>query len=159
MRLLLATVVAAPLWLFAAAAQTASDRHAGYYYPLPVTEETYVSRANELPRAGREMRLAFVVGLTQEQLAKPYAPSYAIFAKGDESEKLIIVATGDGGFRTLYQARALLAQLTAMARTTRLFQDLAVENVFTFFDLARLLGFDRITISDGETFSHQITLE
>ena len=53
-------------------------------------------------------RQAFIIGLTK-QLAADYAPSYAIFAKGDQSEKLIIVGMDDGQFNTIYRARALLA--------------------------------------------------
>ena len=72
---------------------------------------------------------------------------------------MIIVATGDSGFRTIYQARALLAQLTATARGTPLFRELKVEDLFTFFDLAKMLGFNQIVISDGESFSHKVSIE
>ncbi len=134
------------------------DRHAGYYYPEPVTSETYIARAVTLKDAKREVRLGFVTALTEKELARPYPPPYAVFAKGSEAEKMIIVATGDAGFHTLYQARALLAQLTATVRTTRWFREMAVEDLFTFLDLAKLLGFTQVTISDGETFSHQILI-
>jgi len=46
-----------------------------------------------------------------------------------------------------------------VARTSRLFNEFGVQEYFTFFDLAKLFGFARITISDGEAFSHQIILE
>ena len=61
--------------------------------------------------------------------------------------------------RTLYRARGVLAQLTARARGTELFRKLAVEDFFTFFDLAWMLGFQRITVSDGLAYAHQIKLE
>ena len=60
---------------------------------------------------------------------------------------------------TIYRARALLATLTAVARSSRLFQEFGVQEYFTFFDLARLFGFDRITVSNGIDFSHQIYLK
>ena len=41
----------------------------------------------------------------------------------------------------------------------QLVRDMKVDDIFTFFDLARLLGFTEITVSDGETFAHQIKLE
>jgi hypothetical protein len=34
-----------------------------------------------------------------------------------------------------------------------------VAEVFTFFDLLKILGFDQITISDGDGFAHQVLLE
>ncbi|HYM30231.1 MAG TPA: hypothetical protein VEU47_02955 [Candidatus Cybelea sp.] len=130
-----------------------------YYYPELTSREVYTARATVLPDATRASRLAFVTGLTQQQLSKPYPPTFAIFAKGSEAEKLIIVSLGDFGFRTLYQARGVLAQLSAVARTSTMFRQMKVEDIFTFLDLARLLGFTEVTISDGETFAHQIKLE
>ncbi|MEQ8349808.1 MAG: hypothetical protein RIB84_17190 [Sneathiellaceae bacterium] len=137
----------------------ADDRHEGYYYPSPVTSETYESRAQVMPEASRATRLGFVTGLTQQLLSRPYPPGYVIFAKGADAEKMIILAVGQNGFRTLFQARGLLAELTAVARSTSLLQELSVEDIFTYFDLARLLGFSQITISNGIDFSHQIELE
>jgi hypothetical protein len=131
----------------------------GYYYPDLTSREVFTSRASPLPEATRITRLAFVTNLTQQQLNKAYPPPFAIFAKGNDAQKLIIVSLGDSGFRTLYQARALLAQLTAVARTTGIVRDMKVDDIFTFFDLARLLGFVEITVSDGETFAHQVKLE
>lgn len=151
-------LVAVLLFPLAASAQS-EDRHEGYYYPSPVTSETYVARAQVMSEAVRATRLGFVTGLTQQLLSRPYPVGYVIFAKGAEAQKMIIVAQGANGFQTLFQARALLAELTAVARSTTLLQELAVEDIFTFFDLARLLGFDQITISNGIDFSHQIELE
>lgn len=153
-----AMLVAVLLFPLAAAAQS-DDRHEDYYYPSPVTSETYVARAQVMAEAVRATRLGFVTGLTQQLLSRPYPVGYVIFAKGAEAQKMIIVAQGANGFQTLFQARALLAELTAVARSTTLLQELAVEDIFTFFDLARLLGFEQITISNGIDFSHQIELE
>ncbi len=134
------------------------DRHEEYYYPKVASHETYVSRAKVMADSDRGRRLGFVSGLTQQLSDLPYAPSYAVFAKGGEGDRLIIVAYGEGQFNTLYRARALFASLTALARLTPLFQELQVEDLFTFFDLCKLLGFRTITISDGEKFAHQVAL-
>ena len=137
----------------------AADRHVGYYYPDITSQETYVARAQVLPQADREMRIGFVVAQTLGQREHSYPPRYALFAKGDEAEKMIIVGLDNASFATLYRARGVLAQLTAVARSTEFFRNLAVEDYFTFFDLARMLGFEQITISDGREFSHQIELQ
>ena len=135
------------------------DRHAGYYYPPLTSSETYEARATIMPDADRSQRLKFINNLTEQILSRPYEPQYAIFAKGDEAQKLIIVGQQPGSIDTIYRARALLATLTAVARTSRLFQEFGVQEYFTFFDLARLFGFERITISNGVEFSHQIYLK
>jgi len=118
----------------------ASDRHAGYYYPEPQTREEYEARAVTLADSDRTRRIAFVTQLTNELLTKPYPPQFVVFAKGADAEKLIIVSLYDGAFDTLYRARALLAELTSVARLSRIFQEHRVEEIFTFFDLLKLLG-------------------
>jgi hypothetical protein len=138
----------------------AANRHAGYYYPEPTSRETYNSRAQVVEQlATRANRLALVVGITHEQLDLTFTPRYVVFAKGDEADKLIIVALDDELFRTAYRMRAVLAQMTAMARASELFQSLQVEDLFTFLDLVRMLGFAQVTVSDGDRLTHQITLE
>lgn len=137
----------------------AGDRHAGYYYPPPQTIETYHARADTLEDSDRTRRIGFVIQLTQQMLSNPYPPEFAVFAKGDEAEKLLIVAMRDGVIDTLYRARALLAMLTSVSRATPLFQEYGVADYFTFFDLLKILGFAQITISDGDGFAHQVLLE
>ena len=145
--------------LMPAAAAGAAERHAGYYYPPPGSTETYTARTITIADADRKMRLGIIIGITRNMLSRPYAPGLVIFAKGDEAEKLIIVALKDDYIDTLYRARALLAQLTSIARTTPLLQELGLADFLTFFDLVKLLGFTQITISDGDTFAHRIILE
>ena len=150
---------AAVLIAWAPGASGAGDRHAGYYYPAPQTREVYKARTRTLPEADRRSRIAFVTGLTNRMLKNPYPPQFAIFAKGAEAEKLILVSLNSDAYNTLYRMRGLLAILTAVARSTPLFKENAVQTYFTFFDLANMLGFKIITVSDGRDFAHRIVLE
>jgi hypothetical protein len=149
--------IAAALMLPAAA--SAQDRHAGYYYPEVGTEETYKARARTLPDSDRDRRLGFVVGFMGELARDPAPLRFAVFAKGTEAEKLIIVALDDQVFATLFRARAVLANLTSRARASPLFADLGVQSLFTFYDLAKLIGFKQITISDGRNWAHRVWIE
>lgn len=143
----------------AAADEVGTDRHAGYYYPAPESSETYTARVNKLPDSDRNRRIGFVTVLTTELLNRNYAPTYALFAKGDDGEKLIIVGSMDGQLDTIYRARALFATLTAVARMTPMFQDMPDADRLTFFDLLKMLGFQQVTISDGVGFAHQVFIE
>ena len=142
-----------------AVAQEENDRHIGYYYPHPQTQETFVSRGRPLPQADRQMRVGFVVGYTTSQLEQPYPPEFVLYAKGAEAQKLIIASLDDDRMNTLYRARAVLAMMTAIARTMPIFVENGVEDSFTFFDLAKLLGFEQITVTDGRDFAHQVFLD
>lgn len=135
------------------------DHHEGYYYPKPGTFEHYPARVYSLPESDRVRRQAFVIGLTKQLVGGQYAPSYAVFAKGDVSDKLIIVALGDGQLNTIYRARALLATFTSVARSTSFFQQNTQPDESTFLDLLKLLGFKRVTVSDGRDFAHQIIID
>ncbi len=135
-----------------------ADRHEGYYYPEAASQETYVARAKTMLDASRDRRLDFVNGLTASQLASPHPPTYVVFAKGDRADRLIVVSLVSGQLDTVFRARALLAQLTALARGTPLLQDYGVDNLFTFLDVLKLMGFTRITLSDGDKFAHQVLI-
>lgn len=151
----------AGLLLFATADPVrAQDRHDNYYYPEVTSSEVYQARAQVLPNADRTMRVGFIVAQTTGQVqGRPYPPRFAMFAKGEQAEKMIIIGLDDTSFATLFRARAVLAQMTSISRGTELFRSFAVEDYFTFFDLARMLGFTQITVSDGETYAHRVDLE
>jgi len=137
----------------------AEDRHAGYYYPTPDEIEVYHTEIQPLPQASRAMRIGFVTGLTNQIFQNPYPPQAAIFAKGTEAEKLIIVALADERIDTIYRARAQLANMTSMARLLPGVQDMGIRDEFNFFDLIKLLGFTQLTISDGRNFAHQVQMQ
>ncbi len=138
---------------------TAHDRHAGYYYPTPSTSEIYEARAATLSDANRKRRILFVTELTNQMLSNPYPPPIAVYAKGTEAQKLIITSLYEDGYNTIYRMRGLLAMLSARARITPIFQEYEVEDLFTFFDLLKLLGFELVTVTDGKHFAHQITIK
>ena len=144
---------------FAAMPGKANDRHAGYYYPKPVTSEVYRPRVRKMIGANKQARIVFVTNITNSMLNKAaYPPLYAVFSKGTRQEKLIVVGIRDDAYNTIFRARALLAQLTAVARTTRIIQEQIKPGDLTFLDLLNLMGFEQMTISDGKSFSHQITI-
>ena len=152
-------VVSIVLATLAGPSAAQEGNHAGYYYPEPLTREDYVSRARTMIDADRSKRLQFVQALSLGQLDRPYPPTFAIFAKGDEAEKLIVVSMTSGYADTLYKMRGFLAILTHVSRATPLFAAFKVEEIFTFLDLLKLLGFQQLTVSDGDRYAHQILIK
>lgn len=140
------------------AAQDKPDRYVGYYYPKPAAIEIYKARAAVLPGANRKRRVAFIVHVVNERLQRPYQPTYSLFPKGGRAHKLIIISNLPGQLNTIYRVRALLATMTSVARSLPIFRDHSVEDDFTFLDLMKMLGFESVTVSDGESFTHQIIL-
>jgi hypothetical protein len=145
--------------LAAPAAVRAQDTQEGYYYPKPSVVETYQARVATLADSDRSRRLGFVTALSKEFDARPYPPTYLVFAKGDDADKLIITGMMDGQFNTVFRTRALLADLTASARLTDFFQKNAIAEYATFLDFLKLLGFKQVTVTDGAAFAQQIKIE
>lgn len=158
-RMLAAAVPLATVLWGPAIAHAQNDRHAGYYYPPPAAVEVYKARAKTMKTATRAMRIGFIVNLVSFMSERSYAPMFAIFPKGGRAQKLIVVANQAGRLNTIYRVRAMLAAMTSLARKTPVFRQKKVATIFTFLDLLMMLGFDRITISDGDRFAHQIRLE
>ena len=69
-----------------------------------------------------------------------------------------LVALDDTVFATLYRARAVLAQLTSQSRDTDFFVNNSIETSATWFDLAKLLGFKDLVITDGDAWAHRVLL-
>lgn len=130
----------------------------GYYYPEITGREIYTTRVNPLKNTGRATRLAFVTALTHLLMSKPYPSPLAVLTEGGDDDRLVVMSLGDHGFRTLYQARGVLALLAGAARSLGPLRDMQIEEGYNFFDIAALLGFQRVTISDGETFTHRVDL-
>ncbi|MCH9675910.1 MAG: molybdopterin-guanine dinucleotide biosynthesis protein A [Gammaproteobacteria bacterium] len=138
---------------------SAADRHAGYYYPPAHSNERYTGRVQTLPETNRRRRVGFITQMMNQLMESPFPPQFAVFAKGAEAEKVIISAVADGSYNTVYRMRALLAILTARARVTPIFRQYELEDVLTFLDLLKMLGFTQLTVTDGDRFSHQIFID
>jgi hypothetical protein len=132
------------------------DTYEDYYYPKITSQEVFSRVLLTPPKSDKDVRIGFATSITQAQLAAPESPRFVIFAKGEDAKKLIIIALDDNIFKTVYRARALLAQLTSNLRSNKFLgkQDLTDEG--TFYDLLQLMQFASLVISDGETWSHEV---
>lgn len=139
------------------AAASEPGAHAGYYYPPVTSEEQFERILRPMPPAPREVRVDFVTMLTAAQLAAPESPRFVFFAKGAEANKLILVALDDEVFKTLFRARAVLAQMTSNLRNGAFFRQQNVQYGATFFDMLQMMEFDTLVVSDGESWAHEVS--
>jgi hypothetical protein len=141
-----------------APAGNSDDKYIGYYYPKTTSYESFSSQMKVVDGVDRQQRIQFVTVVSTGTLQAAYRVPYAVFAKGDKAEHLIIVGLRSGELDTIYRIRALLANMTTMARTSPFFQEHTVAEDATFFDLLKLLGFTDVTVTDGEVLSHQVKI-
>ena len=142
-----------------AAAAPTEDRYIGYYYPKPTSTEVFESQLQTIAGAERAQRIQFTTVVSQGTIQSAYRVPYAVFANGEKADKMIIVGLQSGELNTIYRMRALLANMTTMSRISPLFQEKTVAEDATFFDLLKLLGFQSLTITDGEKVTHQVTIK
>ena len=135
------------------------DRYIGYYYPKPTSTEVFESQMQTIASMDRAQRIQFVTVVSQGTIQAAYRVPYAVFAKGEKGDKMIIVGLQSGELNTIYRMRALLANMTTMSRLSPFFQEKTVAEDATFFDLLKLLGFQSLTITDGEKITHQVTIK
>jgi len=157
-RILIAAIIAVSLAVASFGGAAWAAGRDSYYYPPVNSEEVFVRDLALAPIPRRAVRVGLITRITRTQLAAPESPRFVIFAKGDEAKHMIIIALDDQVFKTVYRARAVLAQLTSNVRSADFFTS-NIEDYATWFDLAKLLGFDDLVISDGATWSHRVIFE
>ena len=157
-RILIAAIIAVSLAVASFGGAAWAAGRDSYYYPPVNSEEVFARDLVLAPIPRRAVRVGFITRITRTQLAAPESPRFVIFAKGDEAKHMIIIALDDQVFKTVYRARAVLAQLTSNVRSEDFFTS-NIEDYATWFDLAKLLGFDDLVISDGATWSHRVIFE
>ena len=135
------------------------DRYVGYYYPKPTSTEVFESQMQTISTMDRAQRIQFVTIVSQGTIQAAYRVPYAVFAKGEKADRMIIVGMQQGELNTIYRMRALLANMTTMSRLSPFFQERTVAEDATFFDLLKLLGFTSVTITDGDKLTHQVTIK
>lgn len=133
------------------------DRYVGYYYPPIGSREAYHLKIREFSEASKRTRLAFVASVVHGLDKRGVLSDFIMFAKGQESDKLIIMALEDDRLNTLYRLRGHMAGLTSRTRLSRFFKDIPTDNL-TFLDLVGSLGFKIVTITDGQSITHQYTI-
>lgn len=142
-----------------AAAASVEDRYVGYYYPKPTSSEAFELTLQTITGVDRQQRVQFVTVISQGTLQSAYRVPYAVFVKGEKADRLIIVGLQRGELDTVYRQRALLANMTTMARLSPFFQEHTVAEDATFFDLLKILGFTSVTVTDGDKSTHQVIVK
>ncbi|HEY1152871.1 MAG TPA: hypothetical protein VGE73_03400 [Pseudolabrys sp.] len=143
----------------AATPKADEDRYVGYYYPKPTAVENYASPMQTIAGAERAQRVQFATVVSQGTIQSAYRVPYSVFVKGEKADKMIIVGLQPGEMSTIYRARAILANMTTMSRLSPFFQERTIADDANFYDLLKLLGFQQITISDGDKFTHQVNIK
>lgn len=139
--------------------ETGIELKAGYHYPKPIGAETRKTIVSDLETPPFEVRVQVVSGLSNVIAARPYPPIFFPLTEGDEEKIMVMMSTGSNDVETVYQARAIVDQLSSLVRNNPLFAEYGVESYASFFDVLKLWGFEMLVITDGDEFAYAFIVE
>jgi len=147
----------------AAQSSTVSDEidtltGAGVYFPPVSSTDTPEIRFEFMEEIGPQQRQAFVDQLNLATAGGERVLPIVIQAVGEDRSTLVIMNIETEAFFTPYIARALLARLTSLTRFLPAVSEMGLSPEFDIYNMASVLGFDRIVVTDGREFSHEARL-
>ncbi|MEO0607553.1 MAG: hypothetical protein AAFY82_04930, partial [Pseudomonadota bacterium] len=107
---------------------------------------------------GPQQRQAFVDQLNLATAGGERVLPIVIQAVGEDRSTLVIMNIEPEAFFTPYIARAILARLTSLTRFLPAVSEMGLSSEFDIYNMASVLGFDRIVVTDGREFSHEARL-
>jgi hypothetical protein len=79
-------------------------------------------------------------------------------AVGQDRGSLVFMYIDSEAGLTPYLARGILARLTSITRFAPAITEMGLTNEFDIYNAAAVLGFERIVVTDGREFSHEVKL-
>lgn len=131
---------------------------AGIYFPPPTSFESPQVRFAQMGGVGANQRQLFVdqvnVAATNTGRSVPVVAQ----AVGSENHTLVLIYLTAENDMTPYLARGILARLTSIARFAPAIAEMGLTAEFDIYNMAAVMGFERIVVSDGRSFAHQANL-
>ncbi|MEM6625544.1 MAG: hypothetical protein AAGB25_01850 [Pseudomonadota bacterium] len=151
------TIAAAP----EAAAETSAGvgLEAGYHYPAPQGVETATTIVSQAEKPPFEVRVQIVTAIATANAARPYPPVFFSILEGAERDTLVLLDMGGANIDTVYKARGLVSEVSALMRNNPLFSQYGVENYASIFDMLKIWGFEKLVITNGDDFAHAFLIE
>ena len=143
-----------------AAALSALDARsgAGTYYPAVTSRDAPDVRFVRMAGVGPQQREFFVDQINIAAMTPGRTMAIVAQAIGEDRDTLVMLYLGDDGAMTPYLARGLLARMTSITRSAPAIAEMGLSSEFDIYNMAAMLGFRRIIVTDGRDFSHQADL-
>lgn len=131
----------------------------GLFYPAPISFDEPEIRFGLISGVGLTERQFFAdqinLAATSPQRTLPIVAQ----SVGDGRKTLVLLVLGTEGPTTGYMSRALLARLTSVTRFAPAIAEMGLSSEFDIYNMAAVLGFERIVVTDGRTFAHEAKLK
>ncbi len=131
---------------------------AGVFFPQATSVETPAIRFPPMEGVGKQQRGLFVDQLNLAATTQGRAIPIIVQAVGDGSETLVFLYLDAQGPMTPYLARGILARLTSITRFSPVISEMGLSGEIDVYNMAAVLGFKRIIVTDGRDFAHEANL-
>lgn len=131
---------------------------AGTYYPRISSIETPEIRFGQMAGVGPEERQFFIDQVNLAASTPGRTAPIVAQAVGENHETLVFIYLDAEGPMTPFLARAILARLTSVSRFAPAIAEMGLSSEFDIYNMAAVLGFGQIIVSDGRDFAHQASL-
>lgn len=154
------TIPAAEQGVMPALALAAVDEATGEgtYYPQISSVETPDIRFAQMAGVGPQERRFFTDQVNLAATTPGRTVPIVAQAVGENRETLVLIYLDAEGAMTPFLARAILARLTSVSRFAPAIAEMGVSSEFDIYNMAAVLGFEQIIVSDGRDFAHQANL-
>lgn len=131
----------------------------GRVFP-PVTDtEVHATLLGARSGAGPRERQYFVDRINMETSGRGLAAPIVVQGVGEARDTLVLMVHGGDGALTPFIARALLARTTSVIRFAPVVAELGLSEELDVYEVASVLGFKRIVVTDGRDASFVTQLE
>jgi len=132
-----------------------SDTGEGIYYPKVTISEQPEIRFSPILGAGPQERQFFVDQINRAATTSERDIALVVQAVGSENQTLLFMPLGREASPTIYIAKAMLARMTSVLRFAPAITEMGISQEMDVYNMAAILGFKRIVLTDGRAFSYQ----
>ncbi|MEO0608156.1 MAG: hypothetical protein AAFY82_07975 [Pseudomonadota bacterium] len=127
----------------------------GIYYPKVTLSDQPEIRFGPILGAGPQERQFFVDQINRAATTSERDIALVVQAVGTENQTLLFMPLNRDGSPTPYIAKAMLARMTSVLRFAPAITEMGISQEMDVYNMAAILGFDRIVVTDGRAFSYQ----
>ena len=130
----------------------------GIFFPPVTSTDTPQIRFNQTLPVGAMERTFFSDQINLATTSGERMVPIVIQAVGDDQKTLVFVALESSDPMTPYIARAMLARMTSVMRFAPALTEMGINQDMDIYNMAAILGFDRVVVSDGRSRSHMANI-
>ena len=136
-----------------------SETGEGQFFPRVTATEVRPVRFGAMGGASPEQRQYFTDRVNMETSGRGLAAPIVVQSTGDDQDVLVVMVSGFHEPLTPYISRGLLARMTSIIRFAPTITEMRLSQELDIYDVAAVLGFTQIVVTDGREVSFGTKLE